>query len=233
MTKLLHIFLLCGCSFIITDIDAQKWTIGLYSQAHFPQTDYKEIYPKTGVGMGLDALYTPGEEGLISIGGEAGMLFLRNARRRVDLYNLGWGNTHMMIASNNIVTLGAKARLNIIRDPEKAVRLYIEGKVGTNAFARSVELQQLVSGETDASVSRTRWGMYAGPGAGISVALGENRKVLLFAQAAYLWGSKTTYYSHPRINEENKPVFTANRSTTDMILAQLGFRFNLEDNAMN
>jgi len=70
--------------------------------------------------------------------------------------------------------------------------------------------------------------MYGGPGAGFSIALGENRKVFVFAQAAYLWGSKTTYYSHPRINEDNKPEFTSNRSTTDMILAQLGFSFKLD-----
>lgn len=229
MHKLLHILFFSSCCLIVTDMDAQKWTVGLYSQAHFPQTDYKAIYPKTGVGMGLDALYTPVEDGLISFGGEAGILFMRTARRRVDPYELGVGNTHQLIASNNIVTLGAKARINLIRDTEKPVRVYIEGKAGTNAFSRSVELQQLITGETDASVSRTKWGLYGGPGVGIAVALGENRKIFVFAQAAYLWGSTTTYYSHPRINGSDKPVFTANRSTTDMVLAQLGFRFNLED----
>jgi len=202
--------------------------MALYSQAHFPQTAYKETYPKTGVGFGVDAMNTPREDGLISIGGEFGVLFLRNTRRRVDLYNLGWGNTHQLIVSNSIMTMGAKARLNIIRDEEKPVRLYIEGKLGTNAFVRNVELQQLITGETDANASRTKWSMYGGPGAGFSIALGENRKVFVFAQAAYLWGSKTTYYSHPRINEDNKPEFTSNRSTTDMILAQLGFSFKLD-----
>lgn len=229
MTKLLHIFLLSGCCFLMPDAEAQKWTVGLYSQAHFPQHEYKETYSKTGVGMGLDALYTPEEEGLLSVGGEAGILFLRTARRRVDPYNLGWGNTHQLIASNNIVTLGAKARLNFIRDPEKMVRVYLEAKLGTNAFIRSVELQQLTTTETEASVSRTKWGLYGGPAAGFSVAIGENRKIHVFAQAAYLWGSQTTYYSNPRINEADKPVFTANRSRTDMIFAQAGFRFNLED----
>jgi hypothetical protein len=228
MHKILHILFFSSCSFIVTDIDAQKWTAGLYSQAHFPQTDYKAIYPKTGVGMGLDVLYTPAKDGLISFGGEIGMLFLRTARRRVDPYEFGVGNTHQLIASNNIINLGAKARINLIRDTEKPVRVYIEGKAGTNVFSRSVELQQLITGETDASVSRTNWGLYGGPGAGVSVAIGEKRKVVVFAQAAYLWGSTTTYYSHPRINEVNKPVFTANRSTTDMILAQLGLRFKLE-----
>lgn len=228
MNKILHIFVFISSTLLITRVDAQQWTVGLYSQAHFPQNEYQANYPRTGVGFGIDAVNTPAEDGLLSIGGELGVLFLRNTRRRVDLYNLGWGNTHHLIASTSIMNIGAKARLNIIRDQEKPVRLFIEGKLGTNAFIRSVELQQLNTGETDANASRTRWGLYGGPGAGVSVALGENRKVFVFAQAAYLWGSKTTYYSNPRINQENKPEFTGNRSTTDMVLAQLGFSFNLD-----
>ncbi len=228
MNKILHIFLLSSCTFFITDAYSQKWTTSLYSQAHFPQKEYKDTYAKTGVGFGIDAMNTPAEDGLFSIGGEFGVLFLRNTRRRVDLYNLGWGNTHQLIVSNSIMNMGAKVRINLIRDQEKPVRLFIEGKLGTNAFIRSVELQQLITGETDANASRTKWALYGGPGAGIAVALGENRKVFVFAQAAYLWGSTTTYYSHPRINENDKPEFTANRSSTDMILAQLGFTFNLD-----
>lgn len=228
MKKILHIFFIgCACLFV-NHVSAQRWSMGLFSQAHFPQNEFKETYSKTGVGFGIDAMNTPAQDGLFSFGGEFGVLFLRNTRRRVDLYNLGWGNTHQLIVSNSIMNMGAKARINIIRDQDKPVRLFIEGKLGANAFVRNVELQQIITGETDANASRTRWGLYGGPGAGISVALGENRKVFLFAQAAYLWGSTTTYYSHPRINENDKPEFTTNRSATDMIVGQLGFSFNLD-----
>jgi hypothetical protein len=230
MRTLLTVFFL---SMLFPAANGQRTSAAVHLELGFPQGEYKSTpdYPKTGIGIRFNLLHRISDDSPFSVGGDIGYMATETETRDFELYYGGYYDTYRVSASSNIVNFAFKVRADLL-PKEKPVLIFVEGTVGTNLFYSAANVQRLTyyggSQYVDADNTKGYWAFTWGPGAGIEVPVGKNKRVAIAAKAAYLFGSNTTYLTDPNIDTNSGTVyFTQNESKTDMVLAELGARFAL------
>lgn len=212
---------------------AQKAISTVSLQLSFPQQEYKETYPVTGVGIRWNVLFRPAVESPISIGGEIGFLVTSTDTKVFDLYYLGFFDRYRITASNNILTLAFKARADLV-EHSQPVLLFVDATIGTNLFFSTVDIErETFFGNTQYSGGRSTKGYWAfiwGPGVGVEIPLGKRKQTALSFKTSYLFGSNTKYLTDPYIDNDGTVYFTERESKTDMIITEGGLRFGIFGN---
>ncbi len=209
---------------------SQKTITTISLQLSFPQQEYKETYPVTGVGLRWNVMHRPNLESPISIGGELGFLVTSSDSRVFDIYYLGLFDRYRVSASNNIFSMAFKARADLV-DAEKPVQVFLDATAGTNLFFSNVDVQrETFFGNTQYAGGRSTRGYWAfiwGPGLGLEFPVGERKQVAISLKGSYLFGSNTKYLTDPVIDNDGTVYFTRHESKTDMLVMEAGVRFGI------
>lgn len=218
---------------------AQQNTLSLNFQMSLPMGNYKDTYPKTGTGLLLGYLHPLALQTAVAIGVDAGLLQINSKSER---YTGFYGNDYhpyIISTSNYILTLAPKLRIELLT-VLKTGKIFIDGSIGTNVFfsytaishnydynfIRNEVLGSGFTSATDSSRSHAYWALKAGIGPGIALPLGKKGSKHLLLQCSYVYGSKAAYFTHPYINQLQIHL-EPKKSNTSMLLAELGFLFNI------
>lgn len=200
---------------------------------------YKATYPKTGTGLLLGYLHPLALQPAVAIGGEAGLLQMNSKSERYTGYYRNEYHPYIIATSNYIFTLAPKLRIELLT-VLKTGKIFIDCSIGTNIFfshtaishdydynfIRNDVLGSGFTSATDSSRSHGYWALKAGIGPGITMPLGKKGHTQLLLKCSYNYGSNAAYFSHPAINQL-QITLEPKKSNTSMLLAELGFRFNI------
>ena len=214
---------------IAVQLAAQKTHGFITAQLGFPQGEFKDASPVTGVGLRLGVLTKVSNEAPLSVGGELGFMVAGSDSKLFDLYYQGFYDRYRITASNNIISFAFKARADLL-PAEQPVMLFVDGTIGTNLFFSSVDIEQeTFFGNTQSAggeSTKGHWAFTWGPGLGIEIPLGKRKEIALRGKASYLFGSTTKYLTDPYIDNNGTVYFYEQESKTDMLVAELGIRIN-------
>lgn len=168
----------------------------------------------------------------LQIGLDAGLFGRGNASKTLPHDIAGNTSYYVFKASNSVFNIGFLLKL----EPFSSRRIspYIEAEIGGNDFYSGVYFypkgragdSQRVKSNDDL---KSRWGLYYGGSGGVRMAFSKTRIGGIELKCSYLKGAETSYNDKPQFLENNTVDFERLRSTTDMIIPQIGMWVNLSD----
>ena len=93
---------------IAVQLAAQKTHGFITAQLGFPQGEFKDASPVTGVGLRLGVLTKVSNEAPLSVGGELGFMVAGSDSKLFDLYYQGFYDRYRITASNNIISFATR-----------------------------------------------------------------------------------------------------------------------------
>jgi len=220
---------------LFEQLHAQQNNISLTFQMSLPAGDYKNTYPKTGTGLLCGFLHSfPSQPFTVSIGVEAGLLQLNAKNEKFTGVFRNESHEYIIAASNYIFTISPKLRVDLFTVGKNG-HFFIEESLGTNIFFTYAGISHddgydILTNSTrvkyDSSAASSYWVLRAAAGIGLEMCLGKKTKTKLLLKCSYVYGGNAKYYSHPTI-DQFQITLVPKESKTAMVLAELGFRFNL------
>ena len=226
----MKIFLLtCICIVACISSFSQKFSASIDVQMSVPQGDYKTANPDAGIGGRGDFFYRPQKNIPVKIGLELGMQVKGSTHQYFSGYINGFYDDFKVSASNNIFSLMFVTRLQ----PEKEgkIKPFLDAIAGWNVFFSTVNVERLTFysayNSSYSNSSKAKWAFTYGGAAGIDIPLNKRDDMGLELKCAYLFGSDTRYLTDPRIDNDGRVYFDEKRSTTDMLVPQIGLRISI------
>lgn len=223
-----YIVVACLCLFAGVSASAQKFTSSVDLQLAVPQGEYKEANKESGLGARLNFLYRPSPVVPIKIGIEAGMQVKGSTSQYFAGYVFGFYEEYKLTASNNIASLNFIARLQPL-NPNK-IKPFVDAIAGWNIFFSTVSTESLSyyssADQSYSKSSKAKWAFNYGAAAGLDIPLSRRDDLGLELKVAYLFGSNSDYYTDPRIDDSGEVFFTSQNSLTNMLIPQVGLRWN-------
>jgi len=217
--------LTCVCFLFNITAFSQKFSASLDIQMSVPQGEYKTLNPDAGIGGRGNFFYRPQKNIPVKVGLELGM----QVKGSTHQYFSSYYDNYRVTASNNIFSLMFAARFQ--QEKEGKIKPFLDAIAGWNVFYSTVNIEQLTFfSPYDASYSnssKARWAFTYGAAAGIDVPLNKRDDIGLELKCAYLFGSDTDYLTDPKIANDGQVYFREARSTTDMIIPQIGVRISI------
>ncbi len=207
---------------------AQKFTSSVNLQLAVPQGEYKDASKESGLGARFNFLYRPSPIVPLKIGIEAGMQVKGSTSQYFAGYVFGFYEEYKLTASNNIATINFITRLQ----PSRAnkIKPFVDAVAGWNIFFSTVTTESLsYYNSADQSYSRSskaKWAFTYGAATGLDIPLNKRDELGLELKVAYLFGSNSDYYTDPRIDDSGDVFFTSQNSLTNMLIPQVGLRWN-------
>ena len=226
----MKIFLLaCICLLSCISSFSQKFSASIDVQMSVPQGDYKKANPDAGIGGRGNFFYRPQKNIPIKIGLELGMQVKGSTHQYFSGYINGFYDDFKVSASNNIFSLMFVTRLQ----PEKEgkIKPFLDAIAGWNVFFSTVNVERLTFyssyNSSYSNSSKAKWAFTYGGAAGVDIPLNKRDDIGLELKCAYLFGGDTKYLTDPRIANDGRVYFDEKRSTTDMLVPQIGLRISI------
>ena len=197
----------------------------------FPQGDFKDEIDKTGVGIGGEFIYSPGNS-LFGIGASLGfMVYGHETRSEPFSYTIP--NVFVDVTTDNNIFLG---HLLVRIQPKLGpIRPYGEGLIGMNYLYTKTSIKdQGDIGETIASSTDFEDAVFSyGVGGGMMVQLysgdptgGRLWRLMLDLRMRYIIGGEAEYLKEGSITFEDLNVYyDVSKSKTDLMTAHIGLAF--------
>ena len=204
---------------------SQKFSASIDLQMSVPEGEYKTANPDAGIGARGNFFYRPQKNIPVKIGLELGM----QVKGSTHQYFSGIYDDFKVSASNNIYTLMFVTRLQ----PEKEgkIKPFLDAIAGWNVFFSTVNIERLTFfssyNSSYSNSTKAKWAFSYGGAVGIDIPLNRRDDVGLEIKCAYLFGSDTEYLTNPRIDNDGQVYFTEQRSTTNMLIPQIGVRISI------
>lgn len=187
--------------------------------------------PDIGGGARFAFLVRPTSAFPFQVGLDIGLAGRGTATETIPISVAGLVDNYKVRASNNLFSLGLLLRFEPLAG--KRLSPYLEGAAGGNDFYSQVRFYrkngggggQVAGWKSD--YAKDRWAFFYGGSAGLKLALGKKRQGGLELRCAYLRGGKTAYNNQPRFDDDRILVAERVKSTTDMIVPQIGGWINL------
>ncbi len=223
-------YVVIGCVLIFADLtsQAQKFTSSVDLQLAVPQGEYKVVNKESGIGARLNFLYQPSPMVPIKIGIEAGMQVKGSTSQYFAGYVFGFYEEYKLTASNNIANINFITRLQPSK-PNK-IKPFVDAVAGWNIFFSTVSTESLSyyssADQSYSKSSKAKWAFTYGAATGVDIPLDKSDDLGLELKLAYIFGSKSDYYTDPRISDSGEVFFTSQNSLTNMLIPQVGLRWN-------
>ena len=222
----MKIFLLSSLSLLLSFSSfSQKFSASIDLQMSVPQGEYKKANTDAGIGGRANFFYRPQKNIPIKIGLELGM----QVKGSTHQYFSGLYDNFKVTASNNIFSLMFVTRLQ--PENEGKIKTFLDAIAGWNVFFSTVNIERLTFfssyNSSYSNSTKAKWAFAYGGAAGIDVPLNKRDDVGLEIKCAYLFGSDTDYLTNPRIDNDGQVYFTEQRSTTNMLIPQIGVRISI------
>ncbi len=223
-----YVVIVCIWILAVTSATAQKFTSSVNLQLAVPQGEYKAANKESGLGARFNFLYRPSPAVPLKVGIEAGMQVKGNTSQFFAGYAFGYYEEYKLSASNNIASINLMTRLQQLK-PNK-IKPFVDAVAGWNVFFSTVTTELLSyynSGDQSYSKSsKAEWAFTFGAAAGLDIPLNKRDDLGLELKVAYFFGSKSDYYTNPRIDDSGEVYFTSQNSLTNMLIPQVGLRWN-------
>lgn len=182
--------------------------------------------PTAGAGTRLNFYLRPTPTSPLQVGIDLGVFNRGHASETQRLEVAGFEDKYKVTAKNGVGNFGLLLKLEPLSG--KRISPYIEAGAGANLFYSNVYFNrknkssdyQFV-GKTD--VTKGKWSAYYGGSAGVKIAFNDKRAGGIELKCAYFRGGETSYNAKPRFDDDGTVVFERLRSTTDMLIPQIGF----------
>lgn len=195
----------------------------------FPQGDFKDEIDKTGVGIGGEFLYSPGNS-IFGIGASFGFMVYGH-----ESYSVPFPDVPLVkldVTTDNNIILG---HLLFRVQPKKGpIRPYGEGLIGLNYFFTETNIKGENEDQKIASSTNLDDAVFSyGAGGGVMVNLysadpsrGKLWRLMIDLRLRYLIGGEAEYLKEGSITVvENEAVYDISKSKTDILTAQIGLTF--------
>lgn len=223
-----YVAIVCALLFANTSSRAQKFTSSVNLQLAVPQGEYKEANKESGLGARFNFLYRPSPTIPLKIGIEAGMQVKGSTSQYFAGYVFGFYEEYKLTASNNIAMVNFITRLQPSK-PNK-IKPFVDAVAGWNIFFSTVTTESLSyynsADQSYSKSSKAKWAFTYGAAAGVDIPLNRRDDLGLELKVAYLFGSNSDYYTDPRISDSGEVFFTSQNSLTNMLIPQVGLRWN-------
>lgn len=182
--------------------------------------------PTVGAGARLNFYLRPSPTFPLQVGIDVGMFNRGHVSKTQPLEIVGFTDEYKVNTNNGVGNFGLLLKLEPLSG--KRISPYVEGGAGANVFYSDVNFNRknrntdrLYVGKTEDT--KGNWASYYGGGAGVKIAFNDKRIGGIELKCSYFRGGKTSYNAKPRFDDDGTVVFKRLRSTTDMLIPQIGF----------
>lgn len=225
---------------IFTDESQQplepKVTFDIDIRAAFTSGEFKDFYPKRGMGgLGITTLFPIDKNNPIDVGFGLGYYFMSNAGATFGYYTPGAGNYEITSeVSGSMVPFHLTARLNPLRKTNSPIQPYFEALGGFRLFIVSQRLETYLidsnlelEPQTDSDVTGS-WSY--GFGGGIKVLLSKNELIYLNAKVTQLYGTSTNNMDPNSVvlYDDGTYGYSRFKSETDVLRFAIGIHIMIE-----
>ncbi len=213
-----------------------KVTFELDITAAFTSGQFKEFYPKDGMGgIGLSTLFPLSIKNPLDVGFEFGYYFMSETRDKFEYHApfIGVYDVYARV-SGSMVPFHIIARVYPLKNSSSPVQPYVEGLAGFRLFVVNQEVNAYIvsSGEElpRVTVTNTTGSWSYGFGAGVKIKVSKNNLLYLNAKANQLYGTETNYMdpSSVALYENGTVEYSSFRSRTDVLRFSIGLHLMIE-----
>lgn len=181
--------------------------------------------PDMGAGARLNLYLRPTPGSPLQFGLGLGVFNRGHAAKTLPVNIAGITENFKVRANNGVGNFGIILKLEPFSG--KIFSPYIEGEAGGNVFYSSVRFNRKNRNSQIIEASRTgnlkgNWAVFYGGSAGLKIALNKYRSAGIELKCSYLKGGETGYNAAPRFLDGDVVNFERRRSTTDMLVPQIG-----------
>lgn len=181
--------------------------------------------PDLGAGARLNLYLRPTPSSPLQFGLDLGVFNRGHAAETVPVNIAGIAENFKVRANNGVGNFGFMLKLEPYSG--KVFSPYIEGEAGGNVFFSGVRFNRKNRNSETINASKTgnlkgNWAGFYGGSAGLKIALNKDRSAGIELKCSYFKGGETDYNDAPRFLEGDVVNFERRRSTTDMLVPQIG-----------
>lgn len=213
-----------------------KVTFDIDIRAAFTSGEFKDFYPKPGMGgFGLTILFPIHRNNPLDLGIDLGYYFMSQSEETFYYYSPGVGDYDVESrVSGGMFTMHAVARIYPFKNTQSPFQPYIEGLGGFRVFSANQRLQTYVHITDEYLPEEKDYNYYGawsyGFGGGMKVMLSRNELLYLNLKVNQLYGSSTKNMdpSSVQLYDDGTYSYSEFESRTDVLRFALGIHFMIE-----
>ena len=211
-------------------------TIEFDVRAAFTTGEFKEFYPKRGMGgFGVDVLFPITEENPIDIGAGLGYYFMSQSERTLQLYTPGIGDYDVESrVSGGMFEFHLISRAYPLKATNFPIQPYIEGLAGFRVFGANQRLETYIY-STDEYLPVEKDYNYNGSwsygyGGGVKIRMGREELIFLNLKVNKIFGTSTKNMDPESVvlYDDGSYSFEEFKSRTDVVRFSLGIHIMIE-----
>ncbi len=211
-------------------------TIEFDVRAAFTTGEFKEFYPKRGMGgFGVDVLFPITEENPIDIGAGLGYYFMSQSERTLQLYTPGIGDYDVESrVSGGMFEFHLISRAYPLKATNFPIQPYIEGLAGFRVFGANQRLETYIY-STDEYLPVEKDYNYNGSwsygyGGGVKIRMGREELIFLNLKVNKIFGTATKNMDPESVvlYDDGSYSFEEFKSRTDVVRFSLGIHIMIE-----
>ena len=217
-------------------IPTAKVTFDFDIRAAFTSGEFKQFYPKDGMGgLGISVLFPISKRNPLDVGFELGYYFMSQTRSNLEYYAPGVGDYDIdSRVSGSMIPIHIVGRLYPLKTINFPIQPYIEGVAGFRLFIVNQKINTIVLGsgiELPEQTESTTTGSWSyGFGAGVKIKISKNNPVYLNAKVNQIYGTATKYMdpSSVAVYDDGSFGYENYQSRTDILRFSIGIHFMVE-----
>lgn len=181
--------------------------------------------PDVGAGARMSIYLRPKPASPFQFGVDLGLFGRGRSTEMLPIEIAGFENNFKVTATNSTGNFGLLLKFEPLSS--KRISPFLEGEVGENLFYSEAVVNRKNHGSEKFRLGKNdamkgKWVPFYGGSAGVKIAMGKNRTGGFELKCAYFRGGQTSYNAKPRFGNDGSVVFEQLRSTTDMLVPQIG-----------
>lgn len=211
-------------------------TVDIDIRAAFTIGEFKQFYPKAGMGgFGIDILHPLGKTNPLDIGAGFGYYFMSKSEETYGYYTPGVGDYDVNSrVSGGMFTFHFITRLYPLKSIKSPIQPYIEGLAGFRLFSANQRLETYIH-STDTYLPVEKDYNYTGSwsygfSGGLKIRVGKEELLFLNLKASKIYGTATKNMdpSSVELYTDGTYGYSQFKSRTDIVRFSLGLHIMIE-----
>lgn len=218
------------------DILEPKVTFDVDIRAAFTSGEFKDFYPKPGMGgLGISILFPLSKNNPVDLGVDLGYYFMSTSRETFEYYTPGIGDYDVESrVSGGMFTMHAVARIYPFKKSSFPIQPYIEGLGGFRVFSANQRLETYIYQTDEILPVEKDYNYYGawsyGFGGGLKVMLSKNELLYLNTKVTQLYGTSTKNMDPTTVElyDDGTYSYSEFESRTDVLRFAIGIHVMIE-----
>ncbi len=220
----------------VSELPNPKVTFDIDIRACFTSGEFKQFYPKEGMGgFGGTVLMPLGSKNPLDVGFGLAYYFMSNTETSFQYYTPGLGDYKVVSSvSGTMFPFHLVSRIYPLKSTNFPIQPYVEGLAGFRLFIVTQDMTTTVLSSglelEPQSESNTTGSWSYGIGGGIKVNVSKSHMFYLNAKVDQLYGSETDYMDPTSVilYDDGSYEYVNYRSKTDVLRFSIGLHLMLE-----